>query len=159
MCQASHAEAHFIFSFNHQAGMTIWRWILSGSHSVFLNIYLFSYLYNIYFGCAGSSLFFSSCSERGLPSSCGAQDSHCGGFPLCRTQALGHGALVAVAPGPWSTGLVAVAHRLSCSAACGIFPDQGGACVSCISRWIFIDCAPESPLVVFLKNNLNWLPI
>ena len=25
----------------------------------------------------------------------------------------------------WSTDSVVVAHRLSCSAACGIFPDQG----------------------------------
>ena len=29
------------------------------------------------------------------------------------------------APGLWSTGSVLVAHRLSCSEACGIFPDQG----------------------------------
>ena len=32
---------------------------------------------------------------------------------------------VVVARGPQSTGSVVVAHGLSCSAACGIFPDQG----------------------------------
>ena len=32
---------------------------------------------------------FSSCSEQGLLSSCGAQASHCGGFSSCRAQALG----------------------------------------------------------------------
>ena len=32
---------------------------------------------------------------------------------------------VVVACGLWSTGLVVVAHGLSCSTACGIFPDQG----------------------------------
>ena len=35
-------------------------------------------------------------------------------------------------------GSVAVVHRLSCSAACGIFPDQGSnSCVPCIGRRIF----------------------
>ena len=29
-----------------------------------------------------------------------------------------------VAPGLWSTGSIVVAHRLRCSMACGIFPDQ-----------------------------------
>ena len=32
---------------------------------------------------------------------------------------------VVVARGLWSAGSVVVAHRLRCSAACGIFPDQG----------------------------------
>ena len=31
---------------------------------------------------------------------------------------------VVVVCGPWSTGSVVTAHRLSCSSACGIFPDQ-----------------------------------
>ena len=44
---------------------------------------------------------------------CGAQASHCGGFSCCRTRALG----------PWAS--VVVACGLSCSMACGIFPDQG----------------------------------
>ena len=30
-----------------------------------------------------------------------------------------------VAPELWSTGAVVVVHGLSCSVACGIFPDQG----------------------------------
>ena len=40
---------------------------------------------------------------------------------------------------PWApeNGSVAVVHRLSCSAACGIFPDQGSnSCVPCIGRRI-----------------------
>ena len=32
---------------------------------------------------------------------------------------------VVAAPGLWSTGSTAVTHGLSCSVACGIFPDQG----------------------------------
>ena len=40
-------------------------------------------------------------------SSCSTQASHCGGCSHC---------------GAW---LIAVAHRLDCSTACGIFPDQG----------------------------------
>ena len=56
---------------------------------------------------------FSSCSERGLLSSCGVQAFHCSGFSCCRAQALGH------------AGSVALVHGLSCPAACGISPDQG----------------------------------
>ena len=41
-------------------------------------------------------------------SDCSVQASHCGGFLLL-----------------WSTGSIVVAHRLSCSVACGIFPDPG----------------------------------
>ena len=51
---------------------------------------------------------------------------HCGGFPCCRAWALG-------LQGPCS---VVVMHRLSCSAACGIFLDQGSSWVSCIGRQI-----------------------
>ena len=43
---------------------------------------------------------------------CSAQASHCGGFSCCRVWALG----------AWAS--VVVAHRISCSVACGIFPDQ-----------------------------------
>ena len=38
---------------------------------------------------------------------------------------LGGQTSVVVFPGLWSTGLILVAHGLSCSLACGIFPDQG----------------------------------
>ena len=57
---------------------------------------------------------------------CGARASHCGGFSCCRARAS-----VVVARGLSSCGswdlerrLSIVAHGLSCSAACGIFPDQ-----------------------------------
>ena len=44
---------------------------------------------------------------------CGVQASHCSGFSCCRARALG----------TWAS--VVVARGLSCSTACGIFPDQG----------------------------------
>ena len=47
-------------------------------------------------------------------------DSRRAGFSSCGTRAS-----VVVARGLQSTGSVVVAHGLSCSAACGIFPDQG----------------------------------
>ena len=49
----------------------------------------------------------------GAFSSCGAQASHCSGFSYCRAWALG----------TWAS--VVVVHGFSCSAACGIFLDQG----------------------------------
>ena len=45
------------------------------------------------FGCAGSSLLrglFSSCSERGLLSSCGGWAFHCSGFSCCGPWTLEH---------------------------------------------------------------------
>ena len=69
------------------------------------------------FVCAGSSLlcaiFFSSCREHELLSSCCAQASHRSHFSCCGAQALG----------VWAS--VVVAWGLSCSVACGIFLDQG----------------------------------
>ena len=56
---------------------------------------------------------------------CGARASHCGGFSSCGARALGMRASVVVARGLQSTGSVVVVHGLSCSAAGGIFPDQG----------------------------------
>ena len=52
------------------------------------------------------------CSDRAL-SSCSARASHCSGFSCWGAQALG------------IRDSVAVVHRISCPAACGIFPDQG----------------------------------
>ena len=44
---------------------------------------------------------------------CGARASHCSGFSLLKSMGSRH------------TGSGVVAHRLSCSVACEIFPDQG----------------------------------
>ena len=68
------------------------------------------------FGCVGSWLLcagFLWLWRAGAALRCGARAFHCGGFSCC-----GAGAL-----GAWAS--VVVAHRLGCSAACGIFPDQG----------------------------------
>ena len=92
---------------------------------------------------------FSSCGEVGLLSGSGAQASHRGGFSCCGAQALGHAGLSS--GGTWAQylqlpGSVVVAHRLSCSAACGIAPDQGLNPVSCIGRWIFYHGATREAL-------------
>ena len=56
---------------------------------------------------------------------CSGQASPCSGFSCCGAQALGTWTSVVVARGLQNAGSVVVAHRLSCSATCGIFPDQG----------------------------------
>ena len=56
---------------------------------------------------------------------CSAQSFHCGGFSCCGAWALGAWASVVAARGLQSAGSVVVAHGLSCSATCGIFPGQG----------------------------------
>ena len=62
--------------------------------------------------------------ELGLLSS-GTQASHQGGFFRCRARGSRAWASVAAAPRLTNTGSVVAVHRLSCSVACGIFPDQG----------------------------------
>ena len=55
------------------------------------------------------------------------------GFSCCGARALGTWASVVVARGLCGAGSVVVAHGLSCSAACGIFPDQG--LNPCLLHW------------------------
>ena len=85
---------------------------------------------------------------------CGARTSHCGGFSCCRTRALGAWASVVVARGLWSVGSVVVAHGLSCSVACGIFPDQGSN--PCPLHWQ-ADSQPlrhqGSPINIFKRTH------
>ena len=50
-------------------------------------------------------------------------------------------ASVVVAPGRSSSGSIVVAHRLSCSAPCGFFPDQG--LNPCLLHWQ-VDSLPLS---------------
>ena len=98
----------------------------------FIYIYIFIYLFLAVLGLRCCMRAFSSCGERGPTLRCSAQASHCGGFSCCGAQALGVWASVVVAHGLSSCGsqalecrLSSVAHRLSCSMECGIFPDQG----------------------------------
>ena len=91
----------------------------------FVFFFNFIYLFLAVLGLCCYSGFFSSCGEWGLLSGCGARASHCAGFSCCRAQALGTWTSVVVAHGLKSTGSIVVVHGLSCSMACGIFPDQG----------------------------------
>ena len=87
----------------------------------FFQLYLF-----IYFGCAGSSLLLrllSSCSEQGLLSRCSVWASHRGGFACCGVWALGRAGSGAVVHRS-----IAVAHGLTCSAACGVTLEGSNLC-------------------------------
>ena len=101
-------------------------------------IYLFA------FGCTGSSLLqegFLQVQSSGLGSSCGARASYSSGFSCSRAWAPGTWASVVAAPGLSSCDLLALGsadsvvamHGLSCSEACGIFPDQGSN--PCLLYW------------------------
>ena len=111
-----------------------------------------SLLFYLFFGCFGSSLLcagflhlrwllllrstgsrltgFSSCGAQAQQlwlagSRARAQQLWCTGSRARGLQQLWLAGLVGVACGLQSAGSVVVAHGLSCSAACGIFPDQG----------------------------------
>ena len=92
--------------------------------------------------CVG---FFSSCRELGLLPSCGVRDSYCCDFSCRRAQAVGRSGFRSCGtraqwlrlPGSRAQAQWLRSTRgLSYSAACGIFPDQGQTCVSCIGRGI-----------------------
>ena len=79
------------------------------------------------------------------------------GFSSCR-----HVGSVFVAPMLWSIGSVVVVHRLSCSEACEIFPDQGSN--PCLLHWqmdsfFFFLLITETPgkflAHLFLKKTLD----
>ena len=65
--------------------------------------------------------------EQGLLSGCGTRASHRGDFSCCGAQVLGVVAHGLNSCGSWALEqwLTVVAQGLSCSAACGIFPDHG----------------------------------
>ena len=86
---------------------------------------LFNFIYLFIFGCAGSSLLCglsSSCSEWG----CSLIAAY-GLLIVVASLVVEHGlsARGLSSCSSQSTGSVLVAHKLSCSAACGIFLDQG----------------------------------
>ena len=106
--------------------------------------------FSFIFSCAGSSLLqglFSSCGKWDLLSSCSAQASHCGGSSRGGAWALGHTGSVAVACGLWGTSSTVAAHRLGCSMACRIFPDQGSN--SCLLHWQEPPGKPPKPSSAF----------
>ena len=101
-------------------------------------------------------------------SSCGAQASYCCDFSCCWAQTLGCVGSVAVVPGLWSTNSVVVAHVLSCSKACGIFPGPGIEPVSWTGRQILYHWAnreapncisePVNCLFIFFVHVSIWWP-
>ena len=86
-------------------------------------------------------LWFASSLLCGLFPICGTQASHCGGVSRWGAQALECVGSVAAALLECTGSIsIVVAHRLSCSAAWGIFPGQGSN--SCLLHWQ----ADSSPL-------------
>ena len=118
-----------------------WTWWLSSSKWMWRKWWCMILSFLIFFYCSGSPLLCGhspSFCEQGLLSSCDVQASHCSGFSFCGAGALGR-------PAFSSCGSQALEHRLSnwglsCSAACGIFPDQGLNLCPCLGRQITIHC-------------------
>ena len=68
-------------------------WDTEIHHAFFFKQFLFLHSFSFIFGYAGSLLpcgLSSCCGKQGLPSSCGAQASHCSGFSCHGSQALEH---------------------------------------------------------------------
>ena len=125
----------------------------------FINIFI---LFIFIFGCIGCLLLHGVFSlvavSRGY-SMLRCAGFSLGGFSCCRAWALGVWASVLVAFRLSSCGLraldtssVVVAHGLSCSAACGIFP-RTQTRVPCTDRRIPNHCATREALTVSLKTE------
>ena len=115
----------------------------------FKNKFIYLFLFFAALGLCNCARAFSSCGERGLL------------FVVARgLQQLWHAGSVVVSHGLWSAGSVVVAHWLSCSAACGIFPDQG--LNPCPLNWQ-TDSQPlrhqGSPIGIVLLSLAIWLGI
>ena len=113
---------------------------------------------------------FLSCGEWGLRSSCEVQASHCGGLARCGARASVVAARGLSNCGSWalSTGSGVVVHSLSCSMACGIFPDPGQTHVSALAGrflfffFFFTSEPPGKPLEPQFLNgafSLSLLPL
>lgn len=98
--------------------------------------------------CAGKLS--SSCGELGVNSSCGAQASCCGAWPLGQ---VGFGSYSIRAQ--W----LCMAHRLSFFEACGIFQIRDGtpALVSCIGRRILYHGATREAVFHFVFKISPWV--
>ena len=116
---------------------------------IFLNfgfIYLFIYLWLcwVFVSVRGLSL---------VAASGGHSSSRCVGLSLSRP-------LLLWSTGSRRSGSVVVAHGLSCSAACGIFPDQGSN--PCPLHWQ-ADSQPlrhqGSPILFFLIKKFTYLAV
>ena len=111
----------------------VFLWIIIISICTYLSLPLFLkkiYLFLAVLGLCCCTRAFSSCGERGLRFvvvwglliAVASLVEH--GLQACGLQQLWHAGSVVVARGLQNTGSVIVAHGPSCSAACGIFPDQ-----------------------------------
>ena len=116
-----------------------WRFLTICTFCFFKKVHLFSFwLHWVFVALCQLSLVVVS----GGCSSFGAQASYCSGFSSCGAQALG--AQASVVTVCWlqklqHIGSVLLVHRLWCSAACGIFPEQG--LNPRPLHWILIYCA------------------
>ena len=122
----------------------------------------YSHLKIFMFGYSGSWLLcagFLQLQQAGPALDCDAWASHCSGFSYCRAWALSSWASVVVARGFQREGLVLVVCGVSCSAACGIFLDQG--LNLCSLHWQ-ADSYPlynqGSPCNFFVMGSLSLLP-
>ena len=113
------------------------------------------YFYLFTFGCAGSSLqhrlFLVAVSEG--YTNCGAQASHCRSSSCCEARTLGVRGLSRFRSQVLEHRLSNRNGRLSCSRACGIFPDQGSN--PCLLHWQ-ADSLPLSHQRSPLWCILNW---
>ena len=105
----------------------------------------------LFFGCTGSSQLcthFVQVWQARATVHCETQASHCCGSSCCGAQTLGS----------WAS--VVAARRLSCSSACGTFPNQGSN--SCPLHWqvdSYLLRPQGSPLTWVFKINLDPLNV
>ena len=126
---------------------------------LFIYLKLFIHLFLALVGLCSCVQAFSSCSEQGLLSSCGAQVSHCGGFSCFGARLLGSGAFRSCSTRAyqlWARGLqsvesTVVAHGLSCATHMETSQTTDRTCVPC--RWILNSLDHEgSPAELFMSD-------
>ena len=115
--------------------------IYNVNYLLFLFIYLFIFwLCWVFVSVRGLSL---------VAASGGHSSSRCAGLSLSWP-------LLLRSTGSRRTASVAVAHGHSCSAACGILPDQGSTRVPCIGRQTLNHCATREAPTCYFFHSFSW---
>ena len=95
---------------------------------------------------------FLSLQRAGATLCCGVWASHCSASPVTE-----HRLWVHRLQSSWHMGSTVAVHRLNCSVACGIFPDQGSSQWPLHARWTLNHWSPEKPLSEFFVVCLPWM--
>ena len=132
--------------------LTLFFWALLGAQQ-----YIFNFIYFWLCWVLVASWVFSNCGEWGATLDCSVW-TYCCGFSYCGVRAVWGVAFSSCSSWVLEHRLNCCAHRLSCSVARGVFPDQRLNRWSSIGRWILYHWATRKALTTTLSRKYREFP-